>query len=236
MLVTTATSASTTLTASSRPPRPTSRTTASRFARAKSHSAASVPYSKYVSGTSARASSTALKAATSAASAATVAGDAHALVVREQVRRRCRGPCGDRRRAASTPGNAQVEPLPLVPATVITGHASVASRREYTSATRSNPMAIALGCSVSRYASQASSVCGRLMSERKWGQTRISALRPQTPPTQVEKRVRPFLLCPWSRSAIRQRAPAACRASRAGAAARRAAAAGRRSCRARPSP
>src|ERR1700681_344160 len=54
--------------------------------------------------------------------------------------------------------NAQVEPLPLVPPTVITGHVSATPRRAKTALTRSSPIAIALGCSVSRYASHSLSV------------------------------------------------------------------------------
>src|SRR5258708_17657338 len=53
---------------------------------------------------------------------------------------------------------AQVEPLPLVPATVITGQSKRRSRRWATSRTRSRPSAIFLGCRRSQYASHASNV------------------------------------------------------------------------------
>ena len=86
MLVTTATSASMMLTASSRPPRPTSRIVTSGAARAKSQSAARVPYSKYVSATPSRTSSTALNAVTRSSSPTYFAADAHALVVTQEVR------------------------------------------------------------------------------------------------------------------------------------------------------
>src|SRR5688572_3126822 len=48
---------------------------------------------------------------------------------------------------------AQVEPLPLVPATVITGHSKRRPRRRATARTRSSPMSIVFGCSRSQCAS-----------------------------------------------------------------------------------
>src|SRR5262245_27806258 len=52
---------------------------------------------------------------------------------------------------------AQVDPLPLVPPTVITGQPGRAPSRPKTSATRSRPSAIALGCCFSMYSSQSES-------------------------------------------------------------------------------
>src|SRR3954451_12514530 len=52
---------------------------------------------------------------------------------------------------------AQVEPLPLVPPTVITGQSSPAFSLPSTSATRSRPSAIALGCCFSMYSSHSES-------------------------------------------------------------------------------
>src|SRR6478735_6744479 len=52
---------------------------------------------------------------------------------------------------------AQVEPLPLVPATVITGQAKASPRRARTTLTRSRPRAMVLGCSRSQCASQSCS-------------------------------------------------------------------------------
>src|SRR6188768_515575 len=52
---------------------------------------------------------------------------------------------------------AHVEPLPLVPPTVMTGHSSPALSLSSTSATRSRPSAIALGCCFSMYSSHSES-------------------------------------------------------------------------------
>src|SRR5207244_993658 len=52
---------------------------------------------------------------------------------------------------------AQVEPLPLVPATVITGQANRSPMRSATARTRSRPSSIVFGCSRSQYASHSSS-------------------------------------------------------------------------------
>src|SRR5215207_6345702 len=52
---------------------------------------------------------------------------------------------------------AHVEPLPLVPPTVMTGHSSRALSRPSTSATRSRPSAIGLGCCFSMYSSHSES-------------------------------------------------------------------------------
>ena len=78
-----------TFTASSRPPSPTSRTSASSFARANSRSAASVPNSKYVSGDRRRrARLDGVERSRRARRRSLVAVDAHALVVAQQMRRR----------------------------------------------------------------------------------------------------------------------------------------------------
>eukprot|EP01136_Pigoraptor_vietnamica_P027799 Opistho-1_new@84539 len=61
---------------------------------------------------------------------------------------------------------AQVEPLPLVPATVITGQSKRRPSRVATCCVRANPMSMATGCSRSQWASQSSSVCMGRLSRR----------------------------------------------------------------------
>ena len=84
-----------------------------------------------------------------AASVASRAVDPHALVVAQQVRRGIQADAiaGARSIASSM---AQVEPLPLVPPTVMTGQASASPRRSRTRATRSSPRSIVRGCTRSR--------------------------------------------------------------------------------------
>lgn len=55
---------------------------------------------------------------------------------------------------------AQVEPLPFVPATVITGQVKRNCIRCATVRTRSNPISMVEGCSRSQYVSQSASVVG----------------------------------------------------------------------------
>src|SRR5574343_680743 len=55
---------------------------------------------------------------------------------------------------------AQVEPLPLVPATLITGQSKRRPRRSLTARTRSRVISISVGCRRSQWASQPSSVVG----------------------------------------------------------------------------
>src|SRR5881409_1522080 len=69
---------------------------------------------------------------------------------------------------------AQVEPLPLVPPTVMTGHARRTPRRPSTSPTRSRPSAMAAGCCASIWRSQSSSDL-RTGSPRRCGYDRDRA-------------------------------------------------------------
>src|SRR4029453_10190618 len=76
---------------------------------------------------------------------------------------------------------AQVEPLPFVPVTVMTGHARRASILEWPRATRPSPTATALGGSARGEASQPSSVFGRIKS---------ASARRRRLPRQVRKQAR----------------------------------------------
>ena len=60
---------------------------------------------------------------------------------------------------------AQVEPLPLVPATLITGALNFRPRRSRTSATRSSVMSMVLGCRASQWASHCDRVLGMGVGE-----------------------------------------------------------------------
>src|SRR5438445_662656 len=68
---------------------------------------------------------------------------------------------------------AQVDPLPLVPATVTTGHSKRRPMRWATARTRSRPISMALGCRLSQYASHSERVCMALLSPHYDGRMSI---------------------------------------------------------------
>ena len=162
-LVTTATSASTMLTASSRPPSPTSSTSASS-ARAREQ-----PQRRERAELEVRER----RRGSPRARASTASNAAHQRGVARLARRRCaRARCSAQVRrgveADAIAGRAQDRLEERAGRALAVGAAdddrpdtsSAAPSRACTARTRSRPSAIAFGCSVSRYASQSASVSG----------------------------------------------------------------------------
>src|SRR5260364_76298 len=156
------------LTASSRPPRPTSRITASSARAAKLCRIASTVNSKYVSDTGSA------KARRARSTASKWGSKASSLSISPSTRARSFNDsrCGEVWQPTREPAcskmdssKAQIEPLPLVPPTVMIGHLNASWSAFFTALQRSRPRSTGMGCAFSRCASQSGSVLKRCIMD-----------------------------------------------------------------------